>query len=114
MAKDKRNFYLDSFTLVPFLGSQFLERRWRHENDKRHQVGFFEDLERLRVQIEDAKLAGRNDRPDGVERRSVVRLFILSVLDKPPVDNVRLKLRPRDKVVVLTVDLGILFRPASV
>ena len=34
----KTKIYLDGFSFVAFLGSQLLQRRWRHENDERHQV----------------------------------------------------------------------------
>lgn len=112
--KKERKFHLDGFALVPFLGSELLEGRRGDEDDKGHEVRLFEYLERLRMEVEDAKFAGEDDGPDRIQRRPIVRLLVLSVLHKAPVHYVRLKLGPRDEMVVLPVHLGILFRPACV
>lgn len=85
-------WYLDCFPFVALLGTKLLERRRRHENNKRHQIGLFENLERLRVQIENAKLSSRNDSPNGVEGRSIVSFFVFTVFDKLAIDDVGLKL----------------------
>ena len=106
--------YLESLALVPLLGPELVEGRRGDEDDEGHQIGILEDLQRLRVQVEDAELAGVDHGADGVHRRSVVGLLVLAVLHELAVDDVRLELRPRDEVVVLTVDLAILLRPTRV
>lgn len=40
----------------------------RDENDERHQIRILQNLQTLRVQIEDADLLGEDDRTDGLER----------------------------------------------
>lgn len=106
--------YLDGFAFAALLGSQFLQRRRRHEDDKGHQIGLFQDFQRLRVQVEDAKLSGRHDGTYSVQSGAVVGFFVFTVLDKLAIDDVGFKLRPRDEVIVLTVDLGIFFRPTRI
>ena len=93
---------------------QFLQRRRRHEHDERLQIGRLQDLETVRVQVEDADLAAVDHGADGADAGAVVSPLVLAVLDEQPVDDVLLELRPRDEVVVLAVHLGVLPRPAGV
>ncbi len=66
------------------------------------------------MQIKDAKLAGRDDGPNSIKCSPVISLLVFAVLDESAVDNIGFKLGPRDKVVILAVNLGILFRPARI
>lgn len=66
------------------------------------------------MQVQDANLAGVNDAPDGIERRPVISLLVLSVLHELPAEDIGLELRPRYEVVVLTVHLGFLPRSGSI
>ena len=86
--------YLDGFTTVAFLGAKLFERRRSNKDNKGHQIRLFEYLERLRVKIENTKLAGKNHSSDGIDRRAVISPFVLSMLNKSPVDYIRFKLGP--------------------
>lgn len=57
------------------------------------------------MQVQDTYLAGVHDRPDGRYAGAVVGFLVLPVLHKLARQNVRLKLRPGDEVVVLPVTL---------
>ena len=111
---NQRRTCLERFALFPLLGSQLLERRRGHEDDERHQIRFFEDLERQRVQVEDTEFARVDYGSDGIQCGAVIGLLVLAVLDEASIDNVRLELRPRNEVVVLAVDFAVLPRTTRI
>lgn len=74
--------YSESFPIPHLLLSQLLKRGRGNEDDVRLEVGRPQNLERLRMQVEDADFARVDDTPDGFETRAVVRPLVLAVLDK--------------------------------
>ena len=109
----------------------------RDENDERHQIRILQNLQTLRVQIEDADLLGEDDRTNGLERGpwkrkkfkrfqllsnfntcslflTVVRLFVFAMLDESSREDILLERLTVDEVIVLAVDLVGTFEPGGV
>lgn len=87
-----------------------LERRRGHEEHKRRELGGAQDLQRVRLDVEDRHASRANDLPDGLELRAVQRALVRAVLEVLVRRDVRQHLRLVDEVVLRAVHFLRLFR----
>lgn len=93
---------------------EFLQARGRDKHYVRFQIRVPENLQALRVKIENTDFARVHDSSYGFDGGAIVSFLVLSMFDELSTENIGFELRTGDEMVILSVDFGVLDRTTRV